>query len=228
MSRIVGTLNATLPVHLERDTAQELRLALAQVAPAPYSSSVSPDEAEASALRVIERLASEAGSAGADILVLPEYFMTGVEHAAWRAVGEREAPLGAHDSPLQDPQHFLHSVARIAQTADIDIVAGTAVEAGTHHHLQHRSDEAPAGEKDEGTGKVYNTAYYVGRDGQLKGSYTKRVSKNWHTCMQLTDPRTYCRTSGIPSVPYSVQLVQSPIPRRERLTLRRSEAERCA
>lgn len=98
MSRIIGTLEAVLPSHLQRDESQELRLALAQVAPAPYRASARAGEAEQAALAVIERLAQEASKKGADVLVLPEYFMTGVEHDAWRAVGERETPLGAHDS----------------------------------------------------------------------------------------------------------------------------------
>lgn len=78
--------------------------------------------------------------------------------------------------PMDDPEHFLHEIARLAQAHDIDIVAGTAVEAG-HHQPQHRAGSHAKNEKEEEqTGhKLFNTCYYVGRDGDVKGRYTKRV-----------------------------------------------------
>ena len=76
---------------------------------------------------------------------------------------------------MDDPEHFLHEIARLAQAHDIDIVAGTAVEAG-HHQPQHRTSSHNKADKEEDEGhKLFNTCYYVGRDGEVKGRYTKRV-----------------------------------------------------
>lgn len=88
--RELGTLDVRRPASLAASPADELRLALAQVAPASA-------DAEAHALRCAAQLAAAAAARGADILVLPEYFFTGAEHELWRQVGEQGVPSGRSD-----------------------------------------------------------------------------------------------------------------------------------
>jgi predicted amidohydrolase len=61
----------------------------------------------------------------------------------------------------------------VAKENDIDIVAGTVVELGSHH-VPHRSEEGKdtSGHDD----KLFNTSYYVDRTGKVIGRYTKKAS----------------------------------------------------
>jgi len=67
-------------------------------------------------------------------------------------------------------------ISNIAKANDIDIVAGTVVELGSHH-IPHRTQEGidKKGVKAHDD-KLFNTAYYVDRTGKVIGRYTKKVS----------------------------------------------------
>ena len=69
----------------------------------------------------------------------------------------------------------------IAKQNDIDIVAGTVVELGSHH-IPHRNEDSNDDEGDDETDKehdqkLFNTVYYITRAGEIAGRYTKRVSR---------------------------------------------------
>jgi predicted amidohydrolase len=77
--------------------------------------------------------------------------------------------------------HWLHEVIELALKHDIDIVAGTVVELGTHHaasSAQHASDP-----KRQEAASLYNTSYYVERTGKILSRYTKR--NLWHPERQV-------------------------------------------
>ncbi|PWN43246.1 carbon-nitrogen hydrolase [Ceraceosorus guamensis] len=170
--RLAGSFGIHRPSTLSASPRSELRIALAQVTPS------SSDNAEAEGLAIVRAYAKRAAHQGADVLVLPEYFLSGATHDQWRAVAERGEPKGGvQDAHLRE-DHFLSEIASIAKEFDLDIVSGTAVEAGPHvsqsqertkHHAPHRGEKDATQARAEAPDQidVFNTAYYVGRDGQL-------------------------------------------------------------
>lgn len=83
------------------------------------------------------------------------------------------SPFPLQPQPEDDDEdHWLHEVCSIAKEFDIDIVAGTVVELGGHHP-PHRN-ESSSNHKD----KLFNTARYINRRGEILGTYTK--SNLWH------------------------------------------------
>ncbi|CEH18532.1 hypothetical protein CBOM_05261 [Ceraceosorus bombacis] len=163
--RLAGSFDIHRPSTLSASPRSELRIALAQVTPS------SSDNAEAEGLAIVRTYAKRAAHQGADVLVLPEYFLSGATHDQWRAVAERGEPKGGvQDAHLRE-DHFLSEIATIAKEFDLDIVSGTAVEAGPHasqsqertkHHAPHRGDKDATQAHAEAADQieVFNTAYY--------------------------------------------------------------------
>lgn len=200
----IGTLASQSTPGLPASDADELRIACAQVLPSEQGPRGS------GGLAKLERFAERAAQAGADVVVFPEYFLTGATHDAWRDVRTRSSsssalPSGQAQSQTQEQEqeeqtsHFLETIAAVAKRNDIDIVAGTIVELGSHH-IPHRLDkgqqqegkvagndsQGQASQPNEHDDKLFNTAYYVNRHGQVAGRYTKK--NLWHPERSVLSP----------------------------------------
>ncbi|KAK0536064.1 hypothetical protein OC842_002102 [Tilletia horrida] len=202
--RIVGALDGGC----DGNARHTLRLALAQVLPSDAETApgedTTGDQDAADAMDKLKSYAAEAARQGADVVCFPEYFLTGATHSSWKAVRERQEPIAAHPNPEEDESHWLAQVADIARQNDIDIVAGTVVELGAHHipHRQQqqsqsqstskpgRSDDASKGHSAklqvDTEDRLFNTAYYVDRTGQVAAKYTKR--NLWHPERSVLSP----------------------------------------
>lgn len=81
--------------------------------------------------------------------------------------------------PDSDSEHFLAIISDIARENDIDIVAGTVVELGSHHVPHRTADEGGLKNgKQVHDDKLFNTAYYIDRTGKIIGRYTKKVREH--------------------------------------------------
>lgn len=140
-----------------------VHVVLAQVYPNGSETGVIGD-----ALPKLEALAVQAAEDGADVIVFPEYFLSGATHHAWHSVRALPALEGHAVAP------WVGEVAEIAAKAKIAIVTGSAV--------QLRS----FGNKDEQ--RLYNTTYFLDRTGTLCGAYTKR--NLWHAERDLLTQAT--------------------------------------
>ncbi|SNX85950.1 uncharacterized protein MEPE_04659 [Melanopsichium pennsylvanicum] len=145
-----------------------IHIAVAQVL--ADESGLHPDDTEAAdtvgeaGLEKLERWASCAAQKRADVVVFPEYFLSGATHELWRRV--REAQRKQADSaqnqqrggePLAGNQEkddsndgqkeaegnektWIEVIIHVAQKYDIDIVAGTVVELGPQPHAEILTD----------------------------------------------------------------------------------------
>lgn len=170
-------------------SASHLHIALAQVYPSDYQAddghaddAPADDDSFRTGFAKLRAYAAEAARLGADVVAFPEYFLTGASHERWNAVAQRGAPRphGAHGGDEDEEKHWLEEVCALARELDINIVAGTVVEAG-HHAVPHRRD-SPSSSSDSSSpdspARPFNTAYFVGRCGTVLGRYTKR--NLWH------------------------------------------------
>ncbi|KAI3623428.1 hypothetical protein GLX27_004473 [Malassezia furfur] len=132
-----------------------LHVVLAQVYPNSSEHGV-VDEA----LPKLAHLAQQAAASGADVIVFPEYFLTGATHGAWHSV-KRVPALQGHDIAP-----WVKDVADIAAAHDIAIVTGSVVQ------LRAFADG------DTTQHGLYNTTYFLDRKGTVCGIYTKR--NLWH------------------------------------------------
>ena len=155
MLRVDGAL-----CHAATPEAERLRVhvALAQVRPNPHSAG----EVSPSLVRMRE-MACQAQALGVDVLVLPEYYLSGSSHDVWRLV-HRHDPLDSTD----DHPEWLADICAIARESAVAIVTGSAV---------LRVDDGEAGST------LFNTAYFVDHTGEVLGSYTKR--NLWHSEREL-------------------------------------------
>ncbi|WFD08284.1 hypothetical protein MVES1_003656 [Malassezia vespertilionis] len=155
----------TVATHGAFSYAQEestrVHVALAQVCP---NGSVR-GEIDAILPKLAE-LAREAVDKGADILILPEYFLSGAHHDAWK----HASTLPALDEHARAP--WVAQVAQIARTAQIAIVTGSAVELRTF-------PSRPG---------LFNTCYFIDHFGTVLGEYTKRHL--WHPERRLLSAAT--------------------------------------
>ncbi|RPA96448.1 carbon-nitrogen hydrolase [Choiromyces venosus 120613-1] len=93
----------------------------------------------------------KAAEAGAQLAVLPEYFLT-----SW-------APEDPGFADAHADRVYLSRFCELAKECDINIVPGTFVE----KHVE------------DGKDMLYNVAYFISNDGEILGSYTKK--NLWHT-----------------------------------------------
>lgn len=144
--------------HGATDAEERLRLhvVLAQVHPN------SSDEGHVGeALPKLAALAKDAAAQGADVIVFPEYFLTGATHGAWHSVRRRPALEGHAIAP------WVSEIADIAAAHDIAIVTGSVVQLRAFA----QGDDTEHG--------LYNTTYFLDRKGTVCGIYTKR--NLWHS-----------------------------------------------
>lgn len=165
----------SLPTHVH--------IALAQLLPISPSEETGHD----AGLDKMRAYVSHAASLGADVIAFPEYYLAGADHEDWYAVRERGGPRPHHGGRVteeEEQKHWLDLVCAEAKKHDINIVAGTVVELGHQHHVPHRAEVKRDGKGENGKGEdededeenLFNTAYFVGREGEVRGKYTKRVS----------------------------------------------------
>ncbi|PWN90300.1 carbon-nitrogen hydrolase [Acaromyces ingoldii] len=189
----IGTLAPRHTPGLAPSDIDELRIACAQVLPSEQG------PRGAGGLDKLQRFAERAAQAGADVVVFPEYFLTGATHEAWKDVRTRSSASRSASAEAREEQtsDFLKTISTVARRNDIDIVAGTIVELGSHH-VPHRLDDV----KDDGNNnssnnnnegppsahddKLFNTAYYVDRHGHVAGRYTKK--RLWHPERAVLSP----------------------------------------
>lgn len=172
--QVQGNFNLPSISDLQADHQYEYRIACAQVLPSENGVKGK------GGLDKLEEYAKEAAKHEADVVVFPEYFLTGATHDSWHAVRDSNGQEDSIPNPDDDPEHFLSLIGEIAKNNDIDIVAGTVVELGSHH-IPHRTDEANDEDDlnetdDDHDQKLFNTVYYITRSGDIAGRYTKRVS----------------------------------------------------
>lgn len=100
-------------------------------------------------LEKLEQWASAAAAKGADVVVFPEYFLSGATHELWRRVREAQREQAADDSddkpaaeeePESHEKEWIQVIVHVAVKYDIDIVAGTVVELGTQPHEEFLAD----------------------------------------------------------------------------------------
>lgn len=164
----------------ELNSASHLHLALAQVLPSEEEDGeVNGVHQGGGDFAKLEAYARRAAQEGADVVAFPEYFLTGASHDSWYRVRDQGGPtphssssrsqarLHSREEQESEEKHWLDDIGKLATELDINIVAGTVVEMG---HAHQAADSAG-----EQKGKLFNTAYFVGREGKVKGTYTKRV-----------------------------------------------------
>ncbi|WFD41613.1 hypothetical protein MPSI1_000244 [Malassezia psittaci] len=139
----------------DRDEQNRLHVVLAQVYPNSSEQFVVME-----ALPKLEALTRKAAREGADVIIFPEYFLTGATHEAWHHARHSDAISGHDIAP------WIEDIAAIAEQNQIGIVTGSVV--------QHRSFSLD-GQKRNG---LYNTTYFIDYKGVVKGIYTKR--NLWH------------------------------------------------
>ncbi|EST09486.1 Carbon-nitrogen hydrolase [Kalmanozyma brasiliensis GHG001] len=134
-----------------------LHIAVAQVL--PDESGLHPEEGDVgqAGLDKLEQWASCAARKGADVVVFPEYFLSGATHDLWRRVREvqrREAGSAQQQQTAEggkgkgsgsneaegNEKAWIEIIIHVAQKYDIDIVAGTVVELGTQPHANILAD----------------------------------------------------------------------------------------
>lgn len=105
-------------------------------------------------LSKLEAWASAASAKGADVVVFPEYFLSGATHELWRRVREaqrssaKETNVEMARSKSKEGQEeaegnekaWIEVIISVARKCDIDIVAGTVVELGTQPHAELLAD----------------------------------------------------------------------------------------
>lgn len=169
-----------------------LHVAVAQVLPDEAGLHHDDPEQAGDGLAKMEAWASKAAQEGADVVVFPEYFLSGATHDLWRKARAGQASATSDEGE----KAWIEVICDVATRNDIDIVAGTVVELGTaphadrlsdhpvsqlpSDHIPHRvstkaADKSASNEHEQG---LYNTSYYVSRNGQVLHRYTKQ--NLWH------------------------------------------------
>ncbi|SOV07558.1 uncharacterized protein UDID_05337 [Ustilago sp. UG-2017a] len=178
-----------------------LHIAVAQVLPDQsglHSNNNGGDHGRSAGLEKLERWASGAASRGADVVVFPEYFLSGATRELWRKVREAQRER-ANDGRVceegRGEKAWIQVIISVAQKFDIDIVAGTVVELGTQPHadllsnhpvgggagdkIPHRPPQkAKPDQNKETQDALFNTSYYISRQGKVLHRYTKQ--NLWH------------------------------------------------
>lgn len=215
-----------------------IHIAVAQVLPDEsglHGDQPSSDtDASQAGLEKLEEWASAAAKQGADVVVFPEYFLSGATHELWRRVREaqrkeaaeaqRQQEIGSSD-PDKDAveldskdgqkeaegneKAWIEVIIHVARKYDVDIVAGTVVELGTQPHadiladhpvsqtitstpasarnkedkIPHRPPkkaklESTSGDRYNHDNELFNTSYYISRQGSVLHRYTKQ--NLWH------------------------------------------------
>ncbi|TKY84536.1 hypothetical protein EX895_006438 [Sporisorium graminicola] len=226
-----GTLLSPQPFQNESGESRDalIHIAVAQVLPdeSGLHAVGEPDDGQAG-LEKLERWASAAADKGADVVVFPEYFLSGATHELWRRVreaqrkqagqaqlqeggaqteAERFDTKGGQKDAEGNEKAWIEVIIRVARKYDVDIVAGTVVELGTQPHadiladhpvsqadvtapvktkehdkIPHRpSKKAKVGSnqtEDKHGDELFNTSYYISRQGQVLHRYTKQ--NLWH------------------------------------------------
>lgn len=162
-----------------------LHIAVAQVLPDEAGLHHDDPAQAGDGLAKMEAWAARAAQEGADVVVFPEYFLSGATHDLWRRARAAQSAAAAQ---ADGEKAWIEVICDVATRHDIDIVAGTVVELGTAPHADALSDHpvskrsgdhiphrVPATQGDEG---LYNTSYYVSRTGQVLHRYTKQ--NLWH------------------------------------------------
>ncbi|PWY99104.1 carbon-nitrogen hydrolase [Testicularia cyperi] len=134
-----------------------LHIAVAQVLPDESGLHVSQPNSDSESVRAglekLEQWASEAARQGADVVVFPEYFLSGASHDLWRRVREAQrrklhqkqqqgqdglnsilAVQGEEQEPQGEEKAWIEVIIDVARANDVDIVAGTVVELGVQPH----------------------------------------------------------------------------------------------
>ncbi|KAN0060828.1 hypothetical protein ACQY0O_007487 [Thecaphora frezii] len=152
-------------------SAEQLHVAVAQLL--PCTSALQPPAAldGSEALAKLRSCARDASCQGADVIVFPEYFLSGVTHGLWNRA-RHQSGSAAPEKEAQEEKEWLATVKQVAREQNIDIVAGTVVELHPARGVPHPSKRASKGE-------LYNTAYYVSRRGEVVHRYTKQ--NLWHS-----------------------------------------------
>lgn len=150
-----------------------VHVVLAQVCPSDAA-----DGTISAALPKLEQLATRAAKAGADVIVFPEFYLTGTTHDVWQS--QRVTADDAHRQPSSAPE-WIESVQRTAARLQIAIITGSAIEPGIHTHASTRMHTAGQRTSDA----LYNNAYFIDWRGKLVGAYTKR--NLWHAERPIVD-----------------------------------------
>ncbi|SPO32567.1 uncharacterized protein UTRI_04311 [Ustilago trichophora] len=172
-------------------------------------------------LEKLEEWASNAAKKGADVVVFPEYFLSGATHDLWRRVreaqrkqahdlnqvgdGEQSESNQAHQRAEGNEKAWIEVIIHVAKKHNVDIVAGTVVELGTQPHadilaqhpvsatsstdptkdqdkIPHRVQKKPKHDSDSLSdnheNQLFNTSYYISRQGCVLHRYTKQ--NLWH------------------------------------------------
>ncbi|KAJ9255253.1 hypothetical protein DTO195F2_6328 [Paecilomyces variotii] len=127
---------------------------------------LAPEENHVKACNYIRQAAAQ----GAELAVLPEYHLVG-----WVP----EDPL--YVTLANDYLKYLESYQSLAKELNICIVPGTLVE----RHIIKSDNNG------EETARLYNTAHFIGNDGQILGSYRKKniwIPERDHLSSSAHDP----------------------------------------
>ncbi|KAL8292279.1 hypothetical protein RQP46_001745 [Phenoliferia psychrophenolica] len=138
-----------------------IRFALVQFNPIP------PDHSPNAPLENLKRahaFVEQAAEKGANIVVFPEYFISGVvnDEKHWGLAQREHDP--SHVPGVTKVSTWLHSFSELAIKHQIDIVAGTIME-----------KEA---KQVDGKDILRNVAHYIAKTGEVTGSYKK--ANLWH------------------------------------------------
>lgn len=133
------------------DERMRLHVALAQVLPNESDKGDVPI-----VLPRLRAVAAQAASRGADIIVFPEYFLSGSSHEAWHEARNTD-PLNT----TEEHPEWLDEIQAMARELSIAIVTGSAV------ILHDGPDET-----------LFNIVFFIDYRGEVRGSYTKRHL--WH------------------------------------------------
>lgn len=140
-----------------------IHIAVAQVLPDEsglHADEQAVDDGQAG-LDKLEQWASAAADKGADVVVFPEYFLSGATHELWRRVREAQrkgagraqqqggdVQGGGEEVDSKDAQKeaegnekaWIEVIIHVARKYDVDVAAGTVVELGTQPHADILAD----------------------------------------------------------------------------------------
>ncbi|CBQ73865.1 conserved hypothetical protein [Sporisorium reilianum SRZ2] len=163
-----GALLSPTPLKTESGAAKDalIHIAVAQVLPDEsglHAADEARDEGQAG-LEKLDQWASAAAQRGADVVVFPEYFLSGATHELWRRVREAqrneagraqqqqrggggvEGEVRENDAKdgqkeaEENEKAWIEVIIHVARKYDVDIVAGTVVELGTQPHADILAD----------------------------------------------------------------------------------------
>ncbi|KAL8292295.1 hypothetical protein RQP46_001761 [Phenoliferia psychrophenolica] len=137
-------------------TPRPVRFALVQFNPLP------PDHSPNAPLENLKRahaFVEQAAEKGANIVVFPEYFISGIvaDEKHWGLAQREHDP--SHVPGEVEASTWLHTFCELAIKHQIDIVAGTIVEKAT--------------DKVDGKDVLSNVAHYINKKGEILGRYKK-------------------------------------------------------